>query len=166
MGGITELSAFAIPQPVLDAWRTRFSELNNLQLSAVNDYRVLDGQPLLVVAPTTSGKTFVGEMAAARAIADGRKAVFLLPFKALANEKFEEFGELYGHDLDLRVIRCTGDYADQSEPFVKGQYDIALLTFEMFLGPVLSGAEPALEDRSSSPRRSTVRDRSHSRHRC
>ena len=93
---IAELSAFAIPQPVLDAWSTRFSELNDLQLSAVNDYRVLDGQPLLVVAPTTSGKTFVGEMAAARAIAEGRKAVFLLPFKALANEKFEEFEDLYG----------------------------------------------------------------------
>ena len=131
---ITELSAFAIPQPVLDAWSSRFSDLNNLQLSAVNDYRVLDGQPLLVVAPTTSGKTFVGEMAAARAIADGRKSVFLLPFKALTNEKFEEFENLYGESLGLRVLRCTGDYADQTEPFVKGKYDVALLTYEMFLG--------------------------------
>lgn len=139
---ITELSAFAVPEPVLDAWGTRFSELNNLQLSAVNDYRVLDGQPLLVVAPTTSGKTFVGELAAARAIADGRKAVFLLPFKALANEKYEEFEELYGQGLGLRVLRCTGDYADQTEPFVKGQYDVALLTYEMFLG--LSVAMPTL----------------------
>ncbi len=139
---IQELSSLAVPQPVLDAWSARFSDLNNLQLSAVNDYRVLDGQPLLVVAPTTSGKTFVGEMAAARAIADGRKAVFLLPFKALANEKFEEFEELYGQRLGLRVLRCTGDYADQTEPFVKGQYDIALLTYEMFLG--LSVAMPTL----------------------
>ncbi len=139
---IADLAAFAIPHPVLDAWSTRFSELNSLQLTAVNDYRVLDGQPLLVVAPTTSGKTFVGEIAAARAIADGRKAVFLLPFKALANEKFEEFGDLYGQGLDLRVVRCTGDYTDQSEPFVKGQYDIAILTFEMFLG--LSLAVPSL----------------------
>lgn len=139
---ISELAAFAVPQPVLDAWSARFPELNNLQLSAVNDYRVLDGQPLLVVAPTTSGKTFVGEMAAARAIADGRKAVFLLPFKALANEKFEEFEELYGQGLGLRVLRCTGDFADQTEPFVKGQYDLALLTYEMFLG--LSVAIPTL----------------------
>lgn len=139
---IVELSAFAIPQPVLDAWSTRFTILNNLQLSAVNDYRVLDGQSLLVVAPTTSGKTFVGEMAAARAIADGRKAVFLLPFKALANEKFEEFEKLYGQGLGLRVLRCTGDFTDQKEPFVKGQYDVALLTYEMFLG--LSVATPSL----------------------
>ena len=131
---IAELSAFAVPEPVLDAWGARFPELNNLQLSAVNDYRVLDGQPLLVVSPTTSGKTFVGELAAARAIAEGRKAVFLLPFKALANEKYEEFEQLYGQGLGLRVLRCTGDYADQTEPFAKGQYDVALLTYEMFLG--------------------------------
>ena len=139
---IAELSAFAVPEPVLGEWRARFSELNNLQLSAVNDYRVLDSQPLLVVAPTTSGKTFVGELAAARAIADGRKAVFLLPFKALANEKYEEFEQLYGQGLGLRVLRCTGDYSDQTGPFVKGRYDVALLTYEMFLG--LSVAMPTL----------------------
>ena len=108
----------------------------------MNDYRVLDGQPLLVVAPTTSGKTFIGELAAARAIADGRKAVFLLPFNALANEKYEEFEELYGQELGLRVLRCTGDYADETEPFAKGHYDVALLTYEMFLG--LSVAMPTL----------------------
>ena len=139
---IAELSAFCVPEPVLGEWRTRFSELNNLQLAAVNDYRVLDGHPLLVVAPTTSGKTFVGELAAARAIADGRKAVFLLPFKALANEKYDEFEQLYGQGLGLRVLRCTGDYSDQTGPFVKGRYDVALLTYEMFLG--LSVAMPTL----------------------
>ena len=139
---IAELSAFAVPEPVLGEWRARFSELNDLQLSAVNDYRVLDSQPLLVVAPTTSGKTFIGELAAARAIADGRKAVFLLPFKALANEKYDEFEQLYGQGLGLRVLRCTGDYSDQTGPFVKGRYDVALLTYEMFLG--LSVAMPTL----------------------
>ena len=139
---LTDLSAFAVPKRVIGVWGERFSELNELQLSAVNDYRVLNGDSLLVVAPTTSGKTFVGELAAARAVADGRKAVFLLPFKALANEKYEEFEELYGQGLGLRVLRCTGDYADQTEPFVKGQYDVALLTYEMFLG--LSVAMPTL----------------------
>ncbi|MDB9529671.1 caspase family protein [Oscillatoria sp. CS-180] len=138
---VSDLSAFLVPDSILKAWQNRFSELNNLQLSAVNDYRVMDGKSLLVVAPTTSGKTFIGELAAARAIADHRKAVFLFPFKALTNEKFEEFEELYGKGLGLRVIRCTGDYADQTEPFAKGQYDIALLTYEMFLGLSVSMPE-------------------------
>lgn len=131
---LSDLSAFQIPDSILTAWQNRFSELNNLQLLAVNNYRVMDGQSLLVVAPTTSVKTFIGELAAARSIVDNRKAVFLFPFKALTNEKFEKFEKLYGRKLGLRVIRCTGDYTDQTKSFAKGQYDIALLTYEMFLG--------------------------------
>ena len=131
---LDELDAFRIPTPLIDAWRTRFSELNTLQLSAVNDYRVLDDKSLLVVAPTTSGKTFVGELGAAKAIVGGRKAVFLLPFKALANEKYEDFQELYGETLGMRVLRCTGDYTDRTDSYGRGQYDLALLTYEMFMG--------------------------------
>lgn len=71
---IEELSAFRIPQTVLDEWQSRFTEgLNILQLEAVNTYRILDGQSLVVVAPTSSGKTFIGEMAAVRAHIDARK---------------------------------------------------------------------------------------------
>ena len=136
---LEELSAFGVPITIRDAWSNRFAELNVLQLSAVNDYRVLNDQSLLVVAPTTSGKTFVGELAAAGAIMTGRKAVFLLPFKALANEKYEEFQELYG-GLGMRVLRCTGDYTDETEGFTRGQYDLALLTYEMFLGLSLTMA--------------------------
>ena len=142
-GPLSDLLAPGIPQPVIDVWNQRFPELNELQLSAVNDLRVLDEESLLVVAPTSSGKTFIGELAAARAISEGRKAVFLLPFKALTNEKYEEFDELYGEGLGLRVLRCTGDYADSTELFIKGQYDVALLTYEMFLGLSLA-APPVL----------------------
>jgi replicative superfamily II helicase len=136
---IMELAAFGLAPELLAEWSGRFGGgLNGLQLEAVNEHRVLDGRSLLVVAPTSSGKTFVGEMAAAKAIADGRKAVFLLPFKALTNEKYEDFGALYGERLDLRVVRCTGDHHDDVDDFVRGKYDIALLTYEMFLNLSLS----------------------------
>ena len=92
-----------------------------------------EGNSLLVIAPTSAGKTFVGELSAAKAMADGKKAVFLLPYKALVNEKFDQFTELYQDTLGLRVIRCSGDYSDQVGAFYKGKYDLALLTYEMFL---------------------------------
>jgi len=131
---ITDLSAFGIPNEVLSAWAGRFpAGLNDLQLQAVNDCRILDGESVLVVAPTSSGKTFIGEMAAARAVTDGRKAVFLLPYKALVNEKFDEFRTLYGERLGLRVMRCNGDYRDDEGALLRGKYDLALLTYEMFL---------------------------------
>jgi helicase len=135
VAALHELSAFGIPPEVIDEWRARFDDhLHDLQLGAINDFRVLDGQSLFVLAPTSSGKTFIGEMAAVRAIVSGRKAVFLLPYKALVNEKYDDFADLYGARLGMRVIRCTGDHHDQLREFRAGKFDIALLTYEMFLG--------------------------------
>jgi replicative superfamily II helicase len=135
---IGELAAFALPAAVIAAWADRYpGGLNDLQRRAVNEGRVLDGTSLLVVAPTSSGKTFIGEMAAARAVAEHRRAVFLLPYKALVNEKYDQFRVLYGGRLGYRVIRCTGDFSDDVGAFTKGKYELALLTYEMFLNLAL-----------------------------
>jgi helicase len=133
-GDIRDLSGSGIPQEAVDAWYERFlNGLNELQIAAVNDKGVLGGNSLLVVAPTSAGKTFIGELAALRAIADGRKAVFLLPYKALVNEKFEDFSALYGERIGLRVARCSGDWQDQVGAVLRGKYDIAFFTYEKFL---------------------------------
>ncbi len=77
-------------------------------------------------------------MAAIRAYKEGRKSVFLLPYKALVNEKYDQFATLYGNSLGVRVIRSTGDYLDDNARFLSGRYDLALLTYEMFLGLAVS----------------------------
>lgn len=133
-GDFGDLSAYGIPDEALSAWRANFPDgLNPLQVAAVNDHGVLDGRSLLVVAPTSAGKTFIGELAAMKAICDGRKAVFLLPYKALVNEKYEDFSAVYGDLLDLRVARCSGDWQDQVGDVLRGKYDIAFFTYEKFL---------------------------------
>lgn len=133
-GAVKELGTFGLPTAIIDKWDKQFKgRLNDLQIAAVNDHRILDGKSLLVIAPTSSGKTFIGEMAATKATLEGRKSVFLFPYRALTSEKYEQFYNLYGEAMGMRVIRCTGDYADQTRPFITGKYDIALLTFEMFL---------------------------------
>ena len=130
----SDLVAYDIPPAVLEAWTDWYAGgLNELQLDAVNEYGVLAGDSALVIAPTSAGKTFIGELAAVRAVTEGRKAVFLLPYRALVNEKYDQFLALYGERLGLRVVRCSGDYADQRTLFINGKYDLAVLTFEMFL---------------------------------
>jgi len=137
-GDINDLAAFGISQAVLMAWKERYPNgLNLLQQNAVNEGRILENKSLLVVAPTSAGKTFLGEMAAAKALAEHRRAVFLLPYKALVNEKYDQFQNLYGNQLQYRVIRCTGDFSDEAGAFTNGKYEIALLTYEMFLNVVL-----------------------------
>lgn len=135
----SELSIYGIDSAVTTEWAARYpAGLNALQIKAINEYGVLNGESLLVVAPTSAGKTFIGEVAALKAIGQGQKAVFLLPYKALVNEKYEDFSDLYGDRLGLRVIRCSGDWQDQVGQFLRGKYDIAFLTYEKFLGLSLS----------------------------
>lgn len=59
--------------------------------------------------------------------------ILLVRADQLDPEKFDQFSALYGSKLGMRVIRCSGDYTDQVSDFLRGKYDLALLTYEMFL---------------------------------
>ena len=97
----------------------------------MNEAGLMRGRNVLVMAPTSSGKTMIGELAALRATQQGGRSVFLLLTKALVNEQQDKFARTYG-PAGVRTIRATGDYADQVTPLLRGQFDIAVLTYEMF----------------------------------
>jgi replicative superfamily II helicase len=136
-GDFEEFADLGISREVVDHWKRRFPQgLNGLQLKAVNDYGILQGQSLLVVAPTSSGKTMIGELSAIQAVGAGKKAAFLLPYRALVNEKYQEFSERYG-DVGLRVVRCSGDASDGIPSVLSGRYDLGFFTYETFLNLAL-----------------------------
>ena len=56
---------------------------------------VLDGNSLLVVSATASGKTLIGELAGIPQGHDGKKFIFLTPLVALANQKYRDFKKRY-----------------------------------------------------------------------
>jgi replicative superfamily II helicase len=58
----------------------------------------------------------------------------LLPLRALVNDKFDYFRQMYGDHLS--VVRATGEHADQVGMIYSGQFDLALLTYEKFLSIV------------------------------
>jgi len=126
---LSSLTAHGFPPEVLAAWSTEIPSLNDLQLDAINEYGVLDGEQLVVSAPTSSGKTMVGELAALNGILRRRRALFLLPMKALVNDKYQEFVRKYAA-LGIRTIRATGDFNDDVGALMRGQYDICLMTYE------------------------------------
>src|SRR3954464_3842710 len=66
------------------------------------------GSGVLVCAPTGAGKTVVGEFAVHKALAEGRKAFYTTPIKALSNQKYADLVERYG---EHRVGLLTGDNA-------------------------------------------------------
>ena len=50
---------------------------------------IFSGKNTLVILPTGLGKTLIGVFAMAKAIADGKKAMFLSPTKPLSEQHYE-----------------------------------------------------------------------------
>jgi helicase len=84
---------------------------------------ILTGKNALVAIPTASGKTLIAEMAMHHTIANGGKCLYIVPLKALASEKFEEFS-----NKGVRVGIATGDFDRRDD--MLGRNDIVVATSE------------------------------------
>lgn len=127
---VQSLADFGFPPEIVRAWAGDIPALNQLQLDAINDYGILRGEHVVASAPTSSGKTMLGELASVRGALDRRRALFLMPLKALVNDKLRQFQRVYG-PFGIQTIEATGE-TDDIGPLLRGQYDIALLTYEKF----------------------------------
>jgi ATP-dependent RNA helicase HelY len=94
-----------------------------------------EGSGVLVCAPTGAGKTVVGEFAIHKALAEGRKAFYTTPIKALSNQKYADLVERYGQD---KVGLLTGDNA------VNGDAPVVVMTTEV-LRNMLYAESPAID---------------------
>ena len=95
-------------------------ELDPFQLEAC---RAIDqGHGVLVAAPTSAGKTVVGEFAVHVALSQGTKCFYTTPIKALSNQKFNELAQRYGAE---KVGLLTGDNS------INGEASIVVMTTEV-----------------------------------
>lgn len=135
---LQSLLAYGFPSDLIKIWSGYIPTLNQLQVDAINGFGLLKGDHLVVSAPTSSGKTMIGEMAAIKGVLERKRAFFLFPLKALVNDKYRYFTNAYT-GFGIRTIRATGDSTtDEILPLLRGQYDICLLTYEKFAALVLA----------------------------
>ncbi|HIJ16672.1 MAG TPA: DEAD/DEAH box helicase, partial [Thermoplasmata archaeon] len=87
---------------------------------------VLAGKNVVVAIPTASGKSLVAYMAILQAVLRGGKALYIVPLKALASEKYEDLAKF--SDLGIKVAESTGDYDEVDAKLHK--YDIVISTSE------------------------------------
>ncbi len=88
---------------------------------------LLERKNLLVCTPTASGKTLIAEIGMVKSILEtGKKAIYIVPLKALANEKFKEFKKKYG--LYMKLALSIGDL-DSDDPYLEN-YDLIVCTAE------------------------------------
>ena len=108
-------------------------ELDGFQRQALD---ALDaGGSVVVAAPTGSGKTVVAQYAVALALAQGGKAFYTTPLKALSNQKYTELVRRHGPE---QVGLLTGDNS------INGTAPVVVMTTEVLRNMIYASSD-ALE---------------------
>ena len=110
--------------------------LTDIQTRAV-EAEVPLGSSAIVCAPTSSGKTLIGELALANALSNGLDALYLVSHKALAEQKFSDFIDRFSGPTWASAVTVGISTGDREE----GDVNCRLLvsTYEKALGLILAG---------------------------
>jgi superfamily II RNA helicase len=103
--------------------------LDDFQLEAIR--ALANHHSVLVAAPTGTGKTVVGEFGIFMARSYGARAFYTTPIKALSNQKYRDFGRIWGTD---QVGLLTGDVV------VNRDAPILVMTTEVLRNMLVTGA--------------------------
>ena len=98
-----------IPSKIYNIISNDIKELRPSQVKAIKS-GLFKNKNLLVCTPTASGKTLVAELALTKNILENKgKAIYIVPLKALANEKYKdfEFIELIVDSIKLKKSELT-----------------------------------------------------------
>lgn len=116
--------------------RWGFEFLTDVQQKAL-EAGVAVGQSLVVCAPTSSGKTLVGEIAVLRSLHNDHRCLYLVSHKALAAQKYADFVTKFSSvdsDPSGTVALSTGD-REEGDLLA----DILIATYEKGLVLILRG---------------------------
>ena len=99
---------------------------------------VANGNHVLIMAPTGTGKTFGGEFAINYFHSKGKKVIYTSPIKALSNEKFYNFTNKYPN---ISVGLITGDIKTNPDA------DVLIMTTEILLNKLyqIKSSTPAVK---------------------
>jgi replicative superfamily II helicase len=143
MERFADLAPLGIPGPVLERLTAGFGPaLLPLQQQALEQTGLLTRQEsLLVAAPTASGKTLLAELAALACLNRLGLVLYLVPTRALAEEKAAEFAARYG-PLGIRVACSTRDRRADDAAILAGAVHLTVAVYEKALA--LLGTRPGL----------------------
>jgi len=126
----SDLIRYGISSTIIEVWeKSGLKSLLPVQAMAVRKYGLFGPDNLIVSAPTSSGKTFIGEMAAVKNALEGKKGFYCVPLKALAEEKYHEFKRKY-EQYGIRVAVSTRDRREYDERINAGEFGIAVVIYE------------------------------------
>ncbi|MFX1324314.1 MAG: DEAD/DEAH box helicase [Promethearchaeota archaeon] len=123
-----EISKYISEKRILRGlFENKIFELRDIQKEAIRK-GLFFRKSFLICAPSGSGKTLIGEICAiSNVLQKFGKSVYLVPFKALANEKFYHFKKTYAK-YGIRIEISIGDYEFDDKKLEKA--DLIVTTYE------------------------------------
>jgi len=123
---------YSIPREIVDIWIAEEGHtLLPIQRQAIEEHGLLIGSSLVIAAPSSAGKTFVGEIAIMARALEGKRALYVVPLKAMADEKYRLFRQRYGSgQLGLEIVASTADLNEFDAAIRRGLFDIAIIVNE------------------------------------
>jgi len=130
---IKNLKNYGIPSYFINILEKNNSPyLLPLQEDAIRNYGILNyNDNLLIIAPTSSGKSFIGEMATISRATHHKKVIYLLPLRSPAEEKYRHFKTLY-NSLGADTVISTRTHREEDYRIISGTYKIAVMAYEKF----------------------------------
>ncbi len=123
-----KIDDIAVSEEILNVLQDEgFEDLYPTQEAALQTDFLKD-RNLVMSVPTASGKTLIAEIALAKKALKGKKTVYIVPLKALAQEKYQEFKKW--KKIGLNVDISTGDFDESGENLSNS--DVIVCTSEKF----------------------------------
>jgi replicative superfamily II helicase len=127
----SKIKTISVPTKSYPFGHWKFENFNPVQSRMMDFYdKETSG---LIAATTSSGKTVVAEIFLAQEIHQrGGKGMYLVPMRALAQEKIDEWTDEKHHFGKLKISICTGDYRLTKERAKElEEADLIIMTSEM-----------------------------------
>jgi len=124
------LEAFGLDPGIISILKAKYGpELLPIQEKAFKEQHILSGGNFIIFAVTSAGKTLVGEILSLFHAGKGRRVFYLVPTKALAEEKFEQFSEDY-EKAGIRTVISTHDRREFDDRIEEGTFHIGVIVYE------------------------------------
>lgn len=134
-------AAYGIPQ-IIGRIKTRLMKrmpkdmdfsLTALQKYALNHNDFWSDKNLIIQGSTSAGKTLLSELLILDVLHQEKKAIVLVPLKAMVHERTQQFKcDIEHSSNNYHVFASSSDYLDNDERLIRGEYSVAIIVYEKF----------------------------------
>ncbi len=116
---------YGFPDAMIDALKDRRIDTLLLPQEVALNSGLLEGRSLIISAGSSTGKTLIAELAITK-LSSTKKALFLVPLKSIADDKYFEFKKYYSKLLSIGISTHDRNEFDDN----LDEFDVLIATYE------------------------------------